>query len=82
VFSLAEMELLGLFANQAAAALDLVERAGRAKLMLERGSGEAAAVARLAAALDALEGDRAEQARALLDALANLLGDDQRRDVE
>jgi GAF domain-containing protein len=74
VFSLAEMELLGLFANQ--------ERAGRAKLMLERGSGEAAAVARLAAALDALEGDRAEQARALLDALANLLGDDQRRDVE
>jgi GAF domain-containing protein len=82
VFSLAEMELLGLFANQAAAALDLVERAGRAKRMLERGSGEAAAVARLAAALDALEGDRAEQARALLDALAKLLGADQRRHGE
>ena len=50
--------------------------------MLERGSGEAAAVARLAAALDALEGDRAEQAQALLDALAKLLGADRRRDVK
>jgi len=81
-FSLAEMELLGLFANQAAAALDLVERAARAKRMLERGSGEAAAVARLAAALDALEDDRAEAARTLLDALADLLGGDRREGVE
>jgi len=76
------MELLGMFANQAAAALDLVERAGRAKQMLERGRGEGAAVARLAAALDALEGDRAEAASALLDALAELLGEGGQHETE
>jgi GAF domain-containing protein len=74
VFSLAEMDLLGLFANQAAVALDLVQRAGRAKEVLESGGGQAAAVARLAAALDALEGERAEVTITLLDALTELLG--------
>ena len=50
-FTLAEMELLGLFANQAAIALDLLQRARRAQSALA-GEGELAVVARLAAALE------------------------------
>jgi GAF domain-containing protein len=50
-FTLAEMELLGLFANQAAVALDLLQRARRAQAALA-GDGELAVVARLAAALE------------------------------
>ena len=55
-FSLEEMELLGLFANQAAISLDLLGRARRAKAVLEDGDTDAVALARLAARLDALEG--------------------------
>ena len=61
-FSLQEMELLGLFANQAAIALALLGSARRARRALE-GEGDAAAVAALAAALDALEGERREVGR-------------------
>jgi GAF domain-containing protein len=72
-FSLQEMELLGLFANQAAIALDLLQRSRRAKAALEEGAGDVAVVARLAAALDELTEDRREQALALLTALENVL---------
>jgi GAF domain-containing protein len=51
-FTLAEMELLGLFANQAAIALDLLQRARRAQSAVA-GGGELAVVARLAEALEA-----------------------------
>jgi GAF domain-containing protein len=50
-FTLAEMELLGLFANQAAIALDLLQRARRAGTSLE-GRGELAVLARVAAKLE------------------------------
>jgi GAF domain-containing protein len=50
-FTLAEMELLGLFAGQAAIALDLLQRARRAKAALE-GEGDLAVLARVAAALE------------------------------
>jgi GAF domain-containing protein len=50
-FTLAEMELLGLFASQAAIALDLLQRARRARAALE-GDGELAVISRLAAALE------------------------------
>jgi GAF domain-containing protein len=50
-FTLAEMELLGLFANQAAIALDLLQRARRAQSALA-GQGELAVLARVAAALE------------------------------
>ena len=50
-FTLAEMELLGLFASQAAIALDLLQRARRAQAALA-GDGELAVLARLAAALE------------------------------
>jgi GAF domain-containing protein len=67
-FSLVEMDLLGLFASQAAIALDLLSRTRRAKAALE---GRGAALARLAEALETLE-DRAAAER-LLAALADVL---------
>jgi len=50
-FTLAEMELLGLFASQAAIALDLLQRARRAQDALA-GEGELGVLARVAAALE------------------------------
>lgn len=72
-FTLAEMELLGLFASQAAVALDLLQRARRARAALA-GDGELAVVARVAAALEAQreEGSR-EDALRLLAELEKLL---------
>ena len=76
-FTLAEMELLGLFANQAAIALDLLQRARRAQAALA-GSGDAAVVARVAAALeqrseDDDDGKSREAGLRLLAALEELL---------
>jgi GAF domain-containing protein len=72
-FSLAEMELLGLFAGQAAIALDLLQSARRAHAVLEGGSDELAAVGRLAAAVESLEGRAREAGGRLIDALAEIL---------
>jgi GAF domain-containing protein len=58
-FSLAEMELLGLFANQAAIALDLLQRARRAQDALA-GDGELGVVARVAHALERRREEGAE----------------------
>ena len=72
-FSLSEMELLGLFAAQAAVALDLLLRARRARAALDDSDEELRLVARLAAAVDARsEGDR-EAAVRLLAALEAVL---------
>jgi GAF domain-containing protein len=54
-FSLQEMDLLGLFANQAAIAVDLLQKARRAERVLA-GEDDLAVVAGLAAAVNALEG--------------------------
>jgi GAF domain-containing protein len=72
-FSLAEMDLLGLFANEAAIALDLLQKARAARSVLEQTGGEADALARFAAQLDEAEPDRREAALQLLDALGKLL---------
>ena len=72
-FSLAEMELLGLFASQAAIALDLLRRARRARALVVGQGGDSAAVAALASALDSVEDERREPAVTLLQALAELL---------
>ena len=72
-FSLAEIELLGLFANQAAIALDLLQRARRA-LAAVQGS-ELAVVARIAQALDEAPKRRREAALRLLEAIDELLAD-------
>jgi GAF domain-containing protein len=71
-FSLAEMELLGMFATQAAVALDLLASARRARAALD-GKGDIAAVARVAAALDRLEEDKREAGLALLRELERVL---------
>jgi GAF domain-containing protein len=71
-FTLEEMELLGLFASQAAIALDLLRRARHAEAALA-GEGELSAVARLATALDGLDEEARPGARQLLDALATVL---------
>lgn len=72
-FSLAEMELLGLFANEAAIALDLLLKARAARWVLEGEGGEADALARFAARLDESEPERRESALKLLAALEKLL---------
>jgi GAF domain-containing protein len=72
-FSLEEMELLGLFANQSAIALDLLQRARRAEDVLNTDEGELEVVARLAAKLDGLEGARREASIRLLNDLADTL---------
>ena len=73
LFSLQEMELLGLFANQASIAVDLLLRARRAESVLSADAGELAVVARLATAVDGLEGDRREAGLRLLGELADTL---------
>jgi GAF domain-containing protein len=72
-FSLAEMELLGLFANEAAIALDLLQKARSARTVLEGDGGDAEALARFAERLDEAEPDKREAALQLLDALGKLL---------
>ena len=72
-FSLQEMEVLGLFANEAAIALDLLQRAREARAVLEDEGGEGAALARLAARLSGLEPDRREAVDRLLEAIEALL---------
>jgi GAF domain-containing protein len=71
-FSLAEMELLGLFATQAAVALSLLRKARRARAALD-GDADARSVASVADALERLEGPRRDAGRALLDALGRVL---------
>jgi GAF domain-containing protein len=71
-FTLAEMELLGLFANQAAIALDLLQRARRAHEALE-GDGELSVISRLAEKLEARREDGSETALRLLAELEKLL---------
>jgi len=69
-FTLEEMELLGLFANQAAIALDLLQRARRAHAVLAESGDDAEALARVAALL---EGEHGIAGRKLLGALEELL---------
>ena len=73
-FSLKEMELLGLFANEAAIALDLLQRAREARAVLEEQDGQAAALARLAERLAEAEPEQREEAQRLLEALEAFLG--------
>jgi GAF domain-containing protein len=71
-FTLAEMELLGLFAHQAAIALDLLQRARRAQEAL-RGDGELGVISRLAEKLEARREEGSESALRLLAELERLL---------
>jgi GAF domain-containing protein len=70
-FTLAEMELLGLFANQAAIALDLLQRARRAQDAL-RGDGDLGVLARVAEALESRRGEEDPSREGALRLLAEL----------
>ena len=72
-FTLAEMDLLGLFANQAAIALDLLQRARRAQAALG-GHGELEALGRFAARLEEAPEETRAAGLELLAALERLLG--------
>jgi GAF domain-containing protein len=72
-FTLEEMDLLGLFAAQAALGLELMRTARVARAALA-GSGEFAVVARVASALERLEDDRREAGLRLLVELERVLG--------
>jgi GAF domain-containing protein len=72
-FTLDEMDLLGLFANQAAIALDLMARSRRARAALDGADPSLQAVARIARNVDELEGRDAEAGKRLLLALADVL---------
>ena len=72
-FSLQEMDLLGLFANQAAIALELLQRGRRAKAALDDAGEDVGAVARIASALERLESDRRDAGLRLLRAIDEVL---------
>jgi GAF domain-containing protein len=72
-FSLGQMELLGLFANQAAIALDLLQRARHARSVLIESGDDAAAIARIASALEGLDEEQREPVLRLLAALDDVL---------
>ena len=68
-FGIAEMDLLGLFAGQAAIALDLLQRARRAHDILADDRSTAAIVARVAAALDRRDDDAGTRLLSALEAI-------------
>jgi GAF domain-containing protein len=70
---LEEMDLLGLFAGQAAIALDLLQAARRARAVLAGSDKELTVVARIAEAVDGLEGDARNAGQRLLEALDEVL---------
>lgn len=72
-FGLGHMELLGLFANQAAIALDLLQRARHARTVLAESGGDAAVIARIASSLEELEEEQREPVLRLLGALDDVL---------
>ena len=76
-FSLVEMDLLGLFANQAAIALSLLQRARRAEAVLGESGEGAGVVARLAATVQELEDEPREAAIKLLGAVEDVLRRDE-----
>jgi GAF domain-containing protein len=76
-FSLVEMDLLGLFANQAAIALDLLQRARRAEHVLAESGEGAVVVARLAATVDSLEDEQRAAGLKLLGAVEEVLRRDE-----
>jgi GAF domain-containing protein len=72
-FSLQEMDLLGLFANEAAIALDLLQRARQARAVLADEGADASALARFSQRLAEASPERREAAERLLEALDALL---------
>ena len=72
-FSLVEMDLLGLFANQAAIALSLLQRARRAEAVLAESGEGAGVLARLASTVEVLEDEQRDAGIKLLSAVEEIL---------
>jgi GAF domain-containing protein len=72
-FSVAEMDLLGLFAEEAAVALDLLLHAERTQALLDGSDDHLQSVARVAMMLERLEGEPRQAGLRLLRELANVL---------
>ena len=76
-FSLVEMDLLGLFANQAAIALDLLRRARRAEAVLAASGDGADVLARLATTVEGLDDEQRAAGLRLLGAVEEVLKRDE-----
>jgi GAF domain-containing protein len=72
-FSLKEMELLGLFANEAAIALDLLQGARNARAVLQDEGDDATALAQLSQRLAEAEPEKREAAERLIKAIDDFL---------
>jgi GAF domain-containing protein len=72
-FTVEEADLLGMFATQAAIALDLLGRSRTARALLDDGSGDAAVLVRISAALDGAGADDRAAALELLHALERIV---------
>jgi GAF domain-containing protein len=74
-FTLEESELLGMFANQAAVALELLQRARRARRLIDGTGGDEAseAVARLAEVVERLEDEQRVTGVRLIQAIEAVL---------
>lgn len=72
-FTADQADLLGMFATQAAIALDLLARSRQARALLETGDGEAAAITRLVEALERADEAQRRAGFGLLDTVAQLL---------
>jgi GAF domain-containing protein len=72
-FSLRELDLLSMFAAQAAVALELLQRGRRARSILEGDEADLGALARIAEELDGLPEDRRDAGLRVLGELAALL---------
>jgi GAF domain-containing protein len=76
--ALEDVELLGLFAGQAAIALDLLQASRRARAALEGSGRDLGILARLAGAIYGLEDERRAVGLELLSSLDKLLSDESR----
>jgi GAF domain-containing protein len=72
-FTADQADLLGMFATQAAIALDLLGRSRAARRLLESGEGGNEVITRVVAAFDRADAGEQQAARELLEALARLL---------
>lgn len=72
-FTMDDADLLGIFATQAATALDLLERSRSARRLLDDGAANGSVLTRLAAALASTEAEDREAALALLQAVERII---------
>jgi GAF domain-containing protein len=72
-FTMEEADLLGMFATQAAIALDLLGRSRSARRLLDDEGGDGSELSRLSTALESAETDDREAALALVQALERIM---------